>query len=249
MTRSQRILYQLVAPMEKSIGPQEIERRRAFLERYASPGFKIEVRSIRRGTASIESAYDAAIATPGILDSIREAALDGQDGIIVGCFGDPAVDAAREIVRVPVVAAGMSAMHLALQLGQQFSIISSFDNESGRTKAYIRQLGLGERCASTRGIGLSVVELARGDKTALDRIVEIGRRCITEDGADVLVLGCMSMAFLGLTTELQQRLGIPVVSPVIAALKTLEMMLSHGVSHSLAAWPPPPEKPILDRGF
>ena len=57
MSRSQRILYQLIAPMEVSIGPQEIERRRAFLERYASPGFKIEVKSIRRGTASIESAY------------------------------------------------------------------------------------------------------------------------------------------------------------------------------------------------
>ena len=42
-----------------------------------------------------------------------------------------------------------------------------------------------------------------------------------EDRADILVLGCMSMGFLGLTDDLQKRIEIPVVNPVTAALKAV----------------------------
>lgn len=68
-----------------------------------------------------------------------------------------------------------------------------------------------------------------------------------EDGANILVLGCMSMAFLGLTAELEDRIGVPVVSPVIAALKTAEMMLWHAVTHNRIGWPAPPKKAVLER--
>jgi allantoin racemase len=243
-----KILYQLVAPMEKTLGAGEIARRAEFLKRYAAADVSVAVRSVGRGTASIESAYDAAIVVPAIIESVRDAVEEGFEAVIVGCFSDPGLDALREIVRVPVVGPGMSAIHLALQLGDRFSIISPNANGSGHSGAYVRQLGLASRYASTRGMGLTVIELARGDASALDRITERGRVCVEVDGADVLVLGCMSMAFLDVTEELTARIGVPVVSPVVAALKTAEMMLCHGVAHSVAGWPAPPEKPVLERG-
>jgi allantoin racemase len=140
-------------------------------------------------------------------------------------------------------------MHLAMQLGNRFSIIAPSENGSGHSAAYVRMLGLDSSYASTRGMGLSVIELAEGDASALDRIAAVGRCCVEEDGADVLVLGCMSMAFLGLTSDIEDRIGVPVVSPVIAALKTAEMMLSHAVTHSRIGWPAPPTKPVLERDY
>ena len=249
MSGDKRIVYQLVAPMEKSLGADEMTRRRDFLLRHAAPGTHIDVRSVRRGTAAIESAYDGAIVVPFIIESLRAAVDEGGDAAIVGCFSDPGIDAVREVVRIPVIGPGMSAIHLALQLGDRFSIISPNEGGSSHSAAAVRGMGIAARYASTRGMGLSVVELAGGHADALERIAKVGRGCVEEDGADVLVLGCMSMAFLGVTDELQSRIGVPVISPVIAALKTAEMMLSHGVTHSPAGWPTPPEKPVLDRGF
>ena len=92
---------------------------------------------------------------------------------------------------------------------------------------------------------MSVLDLAQQRNSTLERIAETGRRMADEDGADVLVLGCMSMAFLEITDDLQGRIGLPVVNPVVAALKTAEMVVSMNLSHSKTAYPVPPEKQVF----
>ena len=39
---ARRIVYQLVAPMEKTLGTSEIERRRDYLQRHAAAGIEIK---------------------------------------------------------------------------------------------------------------------------------------------------------------------------------------------------------------
>jgi allantoin racemase len=58
-------------------------------------------------------------------------------------------------------------------------------------------------------------------------------------------MGCMSMAFMGVERELSDRLSVPVVNPVLAALKTAETLLYLNLSHSRTAWPSPPDKAYL----
>ena len=145
---------------------------------------------------------------------------------------------------MPVVGPGQSAIALAIQLGESYSILSPLDSGAKRARPRLRGQGLTERLASIRGVGVSVVDLTRGDNAAWDRIIEAGRRCI-DDGADVLVMGCMSMAFMGVERELSDRLSVPVVSPVLAALKTAETLLDLALTHSRAAWPSPPDKAYL----
>ncbi len=99
--------------------------------------------------------------------------------------------------------------------------------------------------ASVRGIAMSVLDLAQHREATFARVADMGRRLVQEDGADVLVLGCMSMAFLDITDDLQVRLGIPVVNPVMAALKTAEMVVAMHLSHSKSAYPVPPVKAVL----
>jgi allantoin racemase len=94
-------------------------------------------------------------------------------------------------------------------------------------------------------MGMSVLDLARQREEAFQKITAVGKQAMEEDGADVLVLGCMSMAFLGITDELQHRLGIPVVNPVTAALKTAELLVAINLTHSKRAYPFPPKQEIL----
>jgi allantoin racemase len=244
MASRRRIVYQLVAPMEKTLGKAEIERRQDYLQRYAADDTEIAVLSVPSGYPSIESERDVVAVAAHLLSGLQKAEADGASAGIVGCFSDPVLDAIRETVKMPVVGPGQSAITLALQLGDSYSILAPLDSGAKRAQPRLRAQGLVERLASIRGVGVSVVDLARGDNTAWDRIIDTGRRCI-EDGADVLVMGCMSMAFMGVDRELSDRLDVPVVNPVLAALKTSEMMLDLKLSHSRTAWPSPPEKAYL----
>jgi allantoin racemase len=242
---ARRIVYQLVAPMEKTLGVSEIERRRDYLQRHASAATEISVQSVPSGYPSIESERDAVMVAPHLMAGLQRAEADGASAGIVGCFSDPGLDAIRETVTMPVVGPGQSAVTLALQLGERYAILSPLDSGAKRAAPRLRAQGLTERLASVRGVGVSVVDLARGGNDAWDRIVATGRRCIDDDGADVLVMGCMSMAFMGVERELSRRLSAPVVSPVLAALKTAETLLDLGLTHSRNAWPSPPDKAYL----
>jgi allantoin racemase len=203
---------------------------------------EIRVQSVPTGYPSIESERDAVAVAPHLVAGLQKAEAEGASAGIIGCFSDPALDAARETVRMPVVGPGQSAVSLALQLGERYAILSPLDSGAKRTVPRLRAQGLAERLASVRGVGVSVIDLARGGNEAWDRIVAAARRCMDEDGADVLIMGCMSMAFMGVERELSDRLSAPVVSPVLAALKTAETLLDLGLTHARTAWPTPPAK-------
>ena len=230
-----RVLYQLTSPMHLTLGVQEIARRRAFLAAYAAVGTEVSVEPIESGPASIEGAADAALVVPELLRLVPLAEQRGFDAVIIGCFSDPGLDALRERCAVALVGPGASAMHLAAQLGSRFSILAPAGRGEGRVRARLRALGIESLFASVRSVGCSVLDLARGTNGATARIAEAGRRCVEEDGAEAIVLGCMSMAFLpDAQEELQAALGCPVVNPVVAGLKTAEAFGAMGLRHRRA---------------
>jgi len=235
-----RILYQLTSPMEKTVlGAAEVARRREFLRAYAASGVDVDVWSLGDGPPSIESEYEAALVVPELTRSVPRAAREGFDAVIIGCVSDPGLGALRELVSIPVVGPGTSAVHLAAQLGNRFAILSPLEESRPRVERHVAALGFEARLAAVRGIGMSVLDVARDREVVLDRLAEIGRAVIRDDHVDVLVLGCMSMGFLGITDDVQKRLEIPVVNPVVAALKTAEMIVALGLSHSRLAYPTP----------
>ena len=218
-----RVLYQLTSPMHRTLGTHEIARRQAILTAHAAPGTEVDLEPTATGPAAIEGAADAALVVPELLRLVPDAERRGYGAVIIGCFSDPGLDALHERVSVPLVGPGASAMHLAAQLGSRFSILAPAGRGEGRVRARLRALGLDALFASVRSVECSVLDLAAGANDAASRVAAAGRRCIAEDGAEVIVLGCMSMAFLpDITAGLQAALGCPVVNPVIAALKTAE---------------------------
>lgn len=237
-----KILYQLTSPMEKTVlGPAEVKRRREFLRARAAPGVDVEVWSLADGPPSIESAYEAVLVVLELTRAVLCARDEGFAAVIVGCFSDPGLDALRELVDIPVIGPGASAVHLAAQLGTRFSVIAPLGGGDGRVAARLRALGVADTFASVRGIGMSVLDLARDREAVLERVIEVARAVAREDAADVFVLGCMSMGFAGVSDDVQKRVGLPVVNPVVAALKTAEAVVAMGLSHSKAAYPVPPK--------
>lgn len=235
-----RILYQLTSPMARTLGPQEVARRQGVLQGYASAGVEVAVEPTAKGPAAIESAHDAGLVVPELIRLAPAAQKRGFDAVIIGCYSDPGLDALRELLTIPVIGPGAASLHLAAQLGTRISVLTPSGRGFGRVAARLRGLGLAPLLASVRGIGLSVMDLATQKPGALDKAADAARAAVEQDGADVLVLGCMSMAFLpGICEQLGERVGVPVVNPVVAALKTAEAVTCMKLAHSKAAWPQP----------
>ena len=235
-----KILYQLTSPMEKTVlGADEVVRRRDFLRQCAALTVDVDVRSLGEGPASIESAWEAALVVPALCEAVVRAQAEGFSAVIIGCFSDPGLEALRELTSIPIIGPGAAAIHIAAQLGTRFTIVSPLESAPGRGHERLRGLALDGKLASIRGVNVPVLDVARGRGAVVDRLEEVGRAALRDDGADCLVLGCMSMGFLGVIEDLQKRLDVPVVNPVTAALKTAEAVVAMGLSHSKVAYPMP----------
>lgn len=228
-----RILYQLTSPMHRTLGQSEIDRRRDLLSTLVSPGTSISVEPLEDGPPAVESLADIAVVASQLIRQVPAWRAGGYDAIVIGCFSDPGLAALRDLIDVPVVGPGASSVHLAAQFGDRFSVLSSEPTPKG-LHARFRSLGVGDLFVSERMVGCSVLDLSRRRNEVTPGIVEAAKAC-TQDGADVLVLGCLGMGYLpGLTDLLQREAGVPVINPVVAALKTAEAAVSLGLRSAAA---------------
>jgi allantoin racemase len=236
------VLYVLPGSLSRTEpGMREVERRRAVLQRLASPGTEVDIIDVPDGPSSIESAYEEYLSVPGTLQRIREAEQSGYAGAIIGCFGDPGLDAARELVAMPVVGPAEASMLLACTLGHRFSIVTVLDSVVAPLRQLAHRVGVAEKLASVRAVDIPVLELAKDREQSIRRMIDAGRRTVDQEDADTLVLGCMSMGFLEAHTRIADAVGVPVVNPVYAALKMTEALLGAGLRHSKRAYPLPPK--------
>ena len=101
-----------------------LDEREIMLKGYAAADTEISVDCIDGGPESIESSYDEVLAGPHILRKVTQAEKDGYDAIIIYCGSDPAVAAARELVKIPVIGPGKLSKMVALDMGYRFSVLT-----------------------------------------------------------------------------------------------------------------------------
>jgi allantoin racemase len=226
------------------IGETLIDHVRREVVGWAAPGTDVDVVSLERGTASIESEYDEALAGPGILQRVEEAAADGVDGVFVTCFGDPGVHAAREVIDAPVVGGFEPAMLTALSLGEKVGIVTVLPNVLPMLHALARRYTIERRVGTIRVVDLPVLGL-EDRELLLERLLEQAADAVARGEADVIVLGCTGM--LGVAAELRELLAakglaVPVVDPTGAAVAWLESCVRLGLTPSRTTYMPPPGK-------
>lgn len=199
-----------------------------YFQGLADPATEVVVASIEKGPASIETFHDAVYAGPEILRIVRER-HDAVDAIMVNCFADPAVDAAREITDKVVLGPAETSMSVALHLGATFSVISVLPNTTPWVQWQARKLGVESRLASAIGIDVPVLDLEKGPEKTAAAIVEAATAAIERDGAEVIVLGCTGMA--ALAERVRKQLCVPVIEPAAVTFKMAELFIRLGLRH------------------
>jgi allantoin racemase len=134
---------------------------------------------------------------------------------VIACYSDPGLHAAREVTSKPVLGIAECGILTALTLGQRFGVISILRRSIPRHLRYVGQMGLHDRMAGDRAIGLGVVDLVDEART-FSRMAEVAAELRDDDGADVLIMGCAGMARY--RDRLQRHVGLPVVEPSQAAV-------------------------------
>ena len=172
----------------------------------------IEVVSLPEGPAGIESQQDVERVVQPLLARIR---AEKADANVIACFSDPGLHAAREMAGAPVFGIAESGILAALARGSRFGILAILPTSIPRHLRYIAAMGVQDRLAGDRAIGLGIAELSDSE-TTFKRLCATGAVLRDTDGADVLILGCAGMA--SLRDQLAKRLGIPIIEPTQAAV-------------------------------
>jgi allantoin racemase len=219
------------------------EERRQYLQRYASPGTTVErldgfVSRYER-PVTIESMYEEYLSIPSTLEMVCEAQARGFDAVLTGCFGDPGVDAARELLTIPVIGPGEASLHTASMLGDRFAIITIMESVVRPTRHQVVKAGLLDRLACIRAIEVPVLEVREGKDSTYRVLQQAARECL-DDGADVLIMGCASLSHV-FADKLQSDLGVPVINALKLSVRVAEMLVGAGLTHSRIAYPVPPK--------
>ncbi|HEX8510651.1 MAG TPA: aspartate/glutamate racemase family protein [Propionibacteriaceae bacterium] len=182
------------------------------------------------GPPSIESHYDEAMAVPGLLADIRRCEDDGVDGYVVACFGDPGLDAAREVARGPVLGIAEAGMHAATMVARSFSIVTTLARTIGQAEQLVARYGYSAMCHSIYACEVPVLELDQPASEARKLVVELCRRAVESDQSDAILLGCAGMA--DFCHEVSEQVGVPVIDGVTAGVTFVDALLRLGLQTS-----------------
>jgi allantoin racemase len=216
------------------VNPNTTESMTRHIERELLPiisvGTELCVVNPEHGPVSIESAYDEALAIPHMLALIKQAEADGYDAAVIACFSDPGLEAARELVSIPVLGIAEACLHVAAQLSYRFTITTTFPKRVPSKIEQVRATGLETKLASVRPLNLTVLDMDRDPECTKARLIEVCRAAAEEDGAEVVVLGCAGLA--GYAADVEAATGMKVLDPTPIAVKTAELLVGLGLRHS-----------------
>lgn len=165
----------------------------------------------------------------------------GMDAYLICCFGDPALQAARELTEKPVLGIAESAIAAAKMIAPYFSVVSVLDRSVKVTADVVNAYGAAPFCRSIRSTGLSVLDFGKDPKRGLAALAEQSRLAVAEDKAECVLLGCAG--FVDFVEELQRELGVPVLDGVSPAVRFAEALAGLGLKTSkVRTWMSPEKK-------
>ena len=181
-----------------------------------------------RGPSSIESDVDSVVAAAQVVTMVGD--LSGLDAYLVACFGDPGLEAARELTVAPVVGIGEAAFQAAAMIAKRFGIITTLPRGAPALEDALAQKGIQSRCVGVASLDIPVADQGSHNPGTTLAIVEAGRSLVNGLGAEALVLACGAMADVAKAVE--DGVGVPVCDGVAFGAMTAYSLWRCGLSTS-----------------
>lgn len=184
----------------------------------------------RWGVVSAEGFYESYISAAAVLDRLATW-TEPIDAVVMAGFGEHGREGARQLLEVPVVDITEAAAMAAMLVGHRFGVVTTLASTIAGIEASLLLMGADARCAGVRAAELPVVS-AGEDLAHTVELLAVEAEVLRAQGADAIVLGCAG--FAGLDRLLAERLGMPVVDGVAAAVALCESLVQLGLRTSKA---------------
>lgn len=182
------------------VGPRRAEGRTApFGEAYVS-------------TPAAFAAASHAIATMAAAAASERPA---PAAVVVACFGDPGLAAARSLLACPVVGMAEASVLAACQLGRRFGIVTGGRAWGPMLEDCVAASGLAARLAGVATLDLTGAEIAAAPATAEAAIAHAAEGLVAR-GADVVILG--GAGLVGLSARIVSAVRAPLLDSLACAV-------------------------------
>ena len=218
-----------------SYTPEDLEHKKRSLCTVLRPDTQLDMFAANSGVPYVESSLELYLSEVAVARKVVEVARLGYDAVVGTAFLDNGLDAARELVDIPVVGPAKTTMYMAATLANKFGVITAAGDLPKHIWALAKLLGVADRVVGIPTLKCTVADFLHDEDNALAMIVARGRRLMEDHGAEALVLGCG--ATTGLAPRIARELSIPVLDPGLTAVKYAEMLVDLGLSHSKRAYP------------
>ena len=219
---------------------EEMDVRCEILSQFTGNDVELFMECLTETKVYVDSVFDVVMAGPEIVKRTMQAEKDGFDAVVIYCFSDPALDACREAVSIPVVGGGQASCLVSMMLGRQCGILITDKRRMSEKMAFRYQTGLmPDNISSIRSVDLQHIDVWEEREKTVEILLDASKKLIEEDQVSVIILGCLS--FLGLAEPMAQTLQIPVIDSAKAAVSMAESLVRQRLFTIKNAYAFPPE--------
>lgn len=218
-----------------SYSDADLEVKKQSLQTVLRADTQLDMFAADSGVPYIESSFELYLSEVAVARKVVEVAEMGYDAVVGTAFLDNGLDAARELVDIPVVGPAKTTLYMAATLANRFAVITAAGDLPKHIRNLAKVLGVADRMVDVPTLKCTVADFLHDEDNAVAMMVAMGRQLVDEQGAEALVLGCGSTT--GLAARVSRALEIPVLDPGLTAMKYAEMLVDLGLSQSKRAYP------------
>lgn len=191
---------------------------------------------------SMDLHYNAVVAmnsygSGGVLNKIIQAADQGYDAVAIGCFLDPAMQEAREVVPIPIFGLGETCMLMACMYGHKFSGVAFHSKQSQYYDRKAFEYGLASRHIPFGNLGIDFNEVQNAFANPVEMTQTFVReaRRLAAQGAEVILAACATVNAIIRREKIHEVDGALILDCNAVLLKVTEGMAELGRSIGLHA--------------
>jgi allantoin racemase len=174
----------------------------------------VQALTARFGAPYISDELAMAVAGHALLDAM--AAAEPADALLIGCFGDPGLLAARQVSAMPVLGLAEAAMRAAAERGP-FAIATAGADWPPMLQRLATALGLAECLQRVVAVAPTGAELAASPALARQAMLEACGQAMEGARLQSIVVGGAALA--GVAADLSARVGLPLIDSVDCGLR------------------------------
>lgn len=197
------------------------DRALAAARIFASPGTTISGVTADSGPRVIATRTENLLGGHAVL-ALAARHYKGCDAVVIAVASDTGLRAVREALPIPVVGMTEAALLTACALGDSIGYLAVGRRGAGMYREVVASHGMSARVTHFKALDLppeSFTDPSRAAAEILDAVT-----ALAEEGADTAIIG--GAPFAGLGCELRDRVPIPIVDGVGAAVRMAETLVA-----------------------